>query len=60
MNLVQLALTLMIFGAVTLIKNADIDTLYSGYGSMGTLVMELDLREEQAFHFQGANLVKMN
>ena len=33
MNLVQLALTLMIFDAVTLTKNADIDKYgYSGYG----------------------------
>ena len=41
-----------LFGAVTLTKNADIV-------SMGTLVMELDLKEDQAFHFQAVDLVKM-
>ena len=41
-----------LFGAVTLTKNADIE-------NMGILVMELDLIEEEVFHFQVVNLVKM-
>ena len=36
-----------LFGAVTLTKNADI------------LVMELDLIEDQVFHFQVKHLVKI-
>ena len=38
-----------LFGAVSLTKNADIDIL----------VMELDLIENQVFHFQMVDLVKM-
>ena len=41
-----------LFGAVTLTKNADID-------SIGILVMELDLTENQVFHFRVVDLVKM-
>ena len=41
-----------LFGAVTLTKNADIDKYgYSGY--------ELDLIEDQVFHFRVLDLVKM-
>ena len=41
-----------LFGAVTLTENADID-------SIGILVMELDLTENQVFHFRVVDLVKM-
>ena len=41
-----------LFGAVTLTKNADIDKL-------GILVMELNLIEDQVFHFRVVDLVKM-
>ena len=41
-----------LFGAVTLTKNADID-------KYDTLVMELDLIEEEVFHFQVVDLVKI-
>ena len=41
-----------LFGAVTLAKNVDIDI-------MDILAMELDLKEEEVFHFQAADLVKM-
>ena len=41
-----------LFGRVTLTKNADIDK-YS------ILVMELDLIEDQAIHFQVVDMVKM-
>ena len=41
-----------LFGAVTLTKNADND-------KYGILVMELDLIEDQAFHFLVVDLVKM-
>ena len=45
-----------LFGAVTLTKNADIDKYrYSGYG-IG--FMELDLIEDQTFHFLVMDLVK--
>ena len=40
-----------LFGAVTLTKNADID--------MDILDMELDLIEEEIFHFQVMDMVKM-
>ena len=40
-----------LFGAVTLTKNALIN--------MDILVMELDLIEEEVFHFQVEELVKM-
>ena len=40
-----------LFRAVALTKNADIV-------GMGTLVMELDLIEDQAFHIQKVDLVK--
>ena len=44
-----------LFGAVTLIENSDIDKYgYPGYG-----IMELDLIEDQVFHFQVVDLVKM-
>ena len=42
-------LKISLFGAVSLTKNADIDIL----------VMELDLIENQVFHFQMVDLVKM-
>ena len=42
-----------LFGAVTLTKNTQILI------SMGILVMELDLIEDQAFHFLLVDLVKM-
>ena len=42
----------MVIGVVTLTKNVDID-------SMGILVMELDLIENQVFHFQVVDLVKI-
>ena len=41
-----------LFGAVTFTKNADIN-------NMGTLVMELHLIENQVFHFQVVDLVRM-
>ena len=41
-----------LFGAVTLTKNADID-------SIGIQVMELGLIEKEVFHFQVVDLVKM-
>ena len=41
-----------LFGAVTLTKNTDIDKYC-------ILVMELDLIEDQVFHFQVVNLVKI-
>ena len=41
-----------LFGAVTLTKKVDIE-------NMGILVMGLDLIEEEVFHFQMADLVKM-
>ena len=40
-----------LFGAVILTKNADF--------GMGVLVMELDLIEDQVFHFQVLDLIKM-
>ena len=42
-----------LFGAVTLTKNAVLI-------SMGTLVLELDLIEDQVFQFQVLDLVKMH
>ena len=42
-----------LFGAVTLTKNADIDA------NIGILVRELGLMEEEVFHFQAVDLVKM-
>ena len=41
-----------LFGAVTLIKNADIE-------NMDILVLVLDLIEDQAIHFWVVDLVKM-
>ena len=41
-----------LFGAVRLTKNTDID-------KYGIQVMELDLIENQVFHFQVVDLVKM-
>ena len=41
-----------LFRAVTLTKNADFEKL-------GILFMELDLIEDQVFHFQVVDLVKM-
>ena len=41
-----------LFGAVTLTKNAELK-------NTNILVMILDLIEDQAFHFQVVNLVKM-
>ena len=41
-----------LFAAVTLTKNADIDNI-------NILFMELDLIEDQVFHFQVLDLVKM-
>ena len=41
-----------LFGAVTLTKNADID-------KYGYSVMELDLIEEEVFHFQLVDMVKI-
>ena len=45
-------LKICLFGAVTLTKNADIDKL-------DILVMELDLIEDQVFHFRVVGLVEM-
>ena len=41
-----------LYGAVTLTKSADIDKI-------NILVMELNLIEDQVFHFQVVDLVKM-
>ena len=41
-----------LFGAVTLTKNADIE-------NVGIVVMQLNLIEEELFHFRVADLVKM-